>query len=194
MSITALPPAPDSSDRENFPTQMDTFLAALIVFRTEVNATAAALGVDATTLLGAGIGDWLATPSSANLRAAITDETGSGSLVFGTSPTIATPALNGATLNGAIKETASTVPAGTTPAISASAPILTWTLSGNSTPTNSLNADENVTLMIDDGTAYTITWFAVTWLPDGVAPTLRTSGYTLVNLWRVGATTYGTWT
>jgi hypothetical protein len=35
----------------------------------------------------------LATPSSANLATAVTDETGSGALVFGTSPTIATPTI-----------------------------------------------------------------------------------------------------
>lgn len=40
--------------------------------------------------LGTGVATWLATPSSANLASAITDETGSGSLVFGTSPTFTT--------------------------------------------------------------------------------------------------------
>lgn len=39
---------------------------------------------------GAGIKTFLTTPSSTNLAAAITDETGTGSLVFGTSPTIST--------------------------------------------------------------------------------------------------------
>ena len=43
--------------------------------------------------LGTGIATLLATPSSANLASAITDETGSGSLVFATSPTLVTPAL-----------------------------------------------------------------------------------------------------
>lgn len=43
--------------------------------------------------LGTGVATLLATPSSANLAAAITDETGSGSLVFATSPTLVTPAL-----------------------------------------------------------------------------------------------------
>lgn len=41
--------------------------------------------------LGANVATFLATPSSANLAAAVTDETGSGSLVFATSPTLATP-------------------------------------------------------------------------------------------------------
>jgi hypothetical protein len=43
--------------------------------------------------LGAGVATWLATPSSANLASAVTDETGSGSLVFATSPTLVTPIL-----------------------------------------------------------------------------------------------------
>lgn len=43
--------------------------------------------------LGTGVATFLGTPSSANLISAITDETGTGALVFGTSPTIATPTL-----------------------------------------------------------------------------------------------------
>ena len=41
----------------------------------------------------AAIGTWMGTPSSANLLAAMTDETGTGSLVFATSPTLVTPLL-----------------------------------------------------------------------------------------------------
>jgi hypothetical protein len=43
--------------------------------------------------LGTGVATFLATPSSANLASAVTDETGSGSLVFATSPTLVTPVL-----------------------------------------------------------------------------------------------------
>jgi len=43
--------------------------------------------------LGSGVATWLGTPSSANLRAAVTDETGTGSLVFATSPSLVTPDL-----------------------------------------------------------------------------------------------------
>jgi hypothetical protein len=43
--------------------------------------------------LGTGIATFLATPSSANLIAAVTNETGTGSLVFATSPTLVTPLL-----------------------------------------------------------------------------------------------------
>lgn len=50
--------------------------------------------------LGTNVATFLGTPSSANLAAAITDETGSGALVFGTSPTIATPTLTSPTISG----------------------------------------------------------------------------------------------
>ena len=43
--------------------------------------------------LGTGVATFLGTPSSANLAAAVTDETGSGLLVFATSPTLVTPVL-----------------------------------------------------------------------------------------------------
>lgn len=43
--------------------------------------------------LGTGVSTFLSTPSSSNLISAVTDETGSGSLVFSTSPTLTTPNL-----------------------------------------------------------------------------------------------------
>jgi hypothetical protein len=43
--------------------------------------------------LGTGVATFLATPSSANLAAALTDETGSGAAVFASSPTLVTPIL-----------------------------------------------------------------------------------------------------
>lgn len=48
--------------------------------------------------LGAGVATFLATPSSANLASAVTGETGSGALVFGTSPTLAAPTITGAAI------------------------------------------------------------------------------------------------
>ena len=60
-------------------------------------ATVSVLGVSSggtgITSLGTGVATFLGTPSSANLAAAVTDETGSGSLVFATSPTFVTPLL-----------------------------------------------------------------------------------------------------
>ena len=45
------------------------------------------------TSLGSGVATFLGTPSSANLAAAVTGETGTGALVFATSPTLVTPVL-----------------------------------------------------------------------------------------------------
>jgi hypothetical protein len=85
---------------------------------------------------------------------------------------------------------------GTTPALSpTNGSIQTWTLTGASTPTAGTWADgQSMTLMIDDGTARTVTWtsLAVTWKTDGgVAPTLNLTGYTVIQLWEVGSVIYG---
>lgn len=55
---------------------------------TAVSTATITPAVGSITGLGTGIATFLATPSSANLASAITDETGSGSLVFGTNPII----------------------------------------------------------------------------------------------------------
>lgn len=47
--------------------------------------------------LGAGVSTWLGTPTSANLAAAVTDETGTGALVFANTPTLVAPVLGAAT-------------------------------------------------------------------------------------------------
>jgi hypothetical protein len=63
-----------------------------------------------TTSTAAGILTFLGTPSSANLAAAVTDETGSGSLVFATNPTLVTPTLGVATATS-VNKVAITAPA-----------------------------------------------------------------------------------
>lgn len=47
--------------------------------------------------LAAGVATFLATPSSLNLKSAVTDETGSGALVFADTPTLITPVLGNST-------------------------------------------------------------------------------------------------
>ena len=49
--------------------------------------------------LGTNVATFLGTPSSANLAAAVTDETGSGALVFATSPSLVTPTIGSAGAN-----------------------------------------------------------------------------------------------
>lgn len=69
--------------------------------------------------LGTGVATFLGTPSSANLASAITDETGSGALVFGTTPTFTTSITDplviggtGATSTLALRSTSGTGAAG----------------------------------------------------------------------------------
>jgi hypothetical protein len=74
------------------------------------------------------------------------------------------------------------------------------TLGASRTPkATNFAAGEAVTLMVDDGTAYTLTWTDATWggsgvvwkTNAGVAPTLNTTGYTVITLWKVGTQVYG---
>jgi len=101
-----------------------------------------------------------------------------------------TQTLTNKTFTG-FKETVYAV-TGTTPAISgANGGIQTWTLSASSTPTDSMSNGESVTLMINDGSAQTVTWTSLVdqWI-GGSAPTLATSGYSVVVLWKQNNTVY----
>ena len=75
-----------------------------------VLTNATGLPIAGITGLGAGVGTWLGIPSSANLASAVTGETGSGGLVFDTSPTLATPVLGVASATS-INKVAFTTPA-----------------------------------------------------------------------------------
>tara|TARA_R100000781_G_scaffold60612_1_gene38758 strand:- start:1599 stop:3410 length:1812 start_codon:yes stop_codon:yes gene_type:complete len=71
----------------------------------------------------------------------------------------------------------------------------TWTLntgsvSGTRTPSDSIAAGQSMLLMVDDGDGSdAITWPSTTWV-GGSAPTLATSGYTVIELWKVASTLY----
>ena len=67
-----------------------------------------------------------------------------------------------------------------------------WTLGASRSPTaTNFLAGQSVTLLIDDGSAYAVTWPSVTWLDGTSAPTLQTTGYTIIELFKVGTTLYG---
>lgn len=72
------------------------------------------------------------------------------------------------------------------------------TLGGSRTPAaTNFEAGQIVLLGIDDGSAYAVTWTTVnpTWVKAGggaSAPTLATTGYTWVLLWKIGSTIYAT--
>jgi hypothetical protein len=72
------------------------------------------------------------------------------------------------------------------------------TLGASRTPkATNFAAGESITLMVDDGSAYTLTWTDATWGGSGVewtggaAPDLATSGYTVLQFWKVSTQVYG---
>lgn len=124
-----------------------------------------------------------------------TTATGSGAPVRGTSPSIATPTLTTPTMVGTAIEDVFTITDGASVDIDpANGSIQLWTLTASRTPIapTAFNAGQSVTLMILDGTAYTITWtsVAVTWV-GGLAPALHATKYTVIELWKVGSVIYG---
>jgi len=89
--------------------------------------------------LGTGVATFLATPSSANLLSALTDETGTGSAVFATSPTLVTPILGTPTSGTATNLTGLPLTTGVTGQL----PVANG---GTGTATPSIVAGTNVTV------------------------------------------------
>ena len=108
--------------------------------------------------------------------------------------TLLSKTLSGAVLNdGYTEEVYAVVDAAGVALSPTNGSIQTWTLGASRTPTaGTWVAGQSMTLMIGDGTAFTVTWttLAVTWV-GGTAPTLATTGFTVVVLWKVGSTIYG---
>lgn len=121
--------------------------------------------------LGTGVAAFLGTPSSANFAAAMTDETGSGSVVLATSPTLVTPTLGVASATTINKVT-----------ITAPASAATLTIIDGKTLT--INKTMSFTAADDTG-VYT--------LPTGTKTLVDTGVATLSSLVSVGTITTGTW-
>lgn len=131
-------------------------------------------------------------PSSATDNALVRFDGTTGGIVQNSGVTVGD---NGdLTFPAAIIETVFTITDGASVDINPSnGTIQLWTLGASRTPTaTSFAAGESVTLMINDGTAYTVTWttIGVVWV-GGAAPTLATTGYTVIELWKVSTTVYG---
>ena len=117
--------------------------------------------------LGSNVATLLATPSSANLASAITDETGSGSLVFGTSPTIGTPTITGGTLTDTVikglEENVNVVASAATGTINFDVSTASiWYYTSNATANHTLNfrysSGASLNSVMATGDAITLVW------------------------------------
>jgi len=127
--------------------------------------------------LGTSVATFLATPSSANLAAVLTDETGTGANVFATSPALTTPTITG--LNET--KTALTISVGAVAVDCAIANVFSLFLNAAVTSLTFSNVPTapktyGFTLAVTaDGTARSLTWPASVKWAGGTAPTLTST-------------------
>ena len=93
----ALPVVQGGVTKKETLTQVRTIMVPIVLTADVSGTLPVANGGTGITALGTGVATWWATPSSANLLAAMTDETGTGALVFANTPTLVTPVIGAAT-------------------------------------------------------------------------------------------------
>lgn len=136
------------------------------------NCTALPLG--SITGLGSGVATFLATPSSANFAAAVTGESGTGAVLFGTAPTI-----DAATLTGVGTQTGTFIAAGTamTTVIDFTKPQNNLALSGAPTLTTGgapVTGQPTLIRVTGDSVARVVTLPAGTWRSAQLNATITT--------------------
>ena len=117
-----------------------------------------------------------------------------------TNLTLTTPTITNPNTTGSAVESVYAITDGVAFEINpANGSIQTITLGANRTPKGTSFANgQSVTLVVDDGTAFTLTWSDTTFGPSGVkwlggsAPSLATTGLTWITLFKVGGQVYGT--
>lgn len=149
-----------------------------------ITVSAGAPAIGSVTGMGTGVATFLATPTTANLLAAVTGETGTGALVFGTSPTLATPVINGQTQGAAIAVAAMEIDWSL-------GAVFTKTLAAGANTFTFANAASGMVIVVRvTGAASTLTWPAVLWA-GGVAPTQTASGTDIYTFVHDGTSIYG---
>lgn len=143
------------------------------------NPTTKEVGINAATAAAAGS---MSAGDKARLDAATGDLVG----------TTATQTLTNKTL-GTIREAVFAITDGASVDLNPSnGAIQTWTLGASRTATaNNFPEGASMLLCVDDGSAFTLTWPTITWVGSTTAPTLATTGYTFIQMWKIGTTLYG---
>ena len=147
-----------------------------------VSPVIADFAIDAITLNGTDLSTTLGT------KANLASPTFTGTVTAAAITATGAVAVDDLTVNGLVNEQQYSLTG--TEINPANGTIQYKTLSADTTFTESLSDGDYVTLMIDDGTAYTITWPTITWV-GGTAPTLEPTGYNIIELWQVNGTVYG---
>jgi len=141
--------------------------------------------------LGTNVATFLATPSSANLISAVTDETGTGILVFNN-----TPALTNPTVTNYVETayTANTSTAITVALTNGTVQILTLTGNATITMPTAVAGKSFIIILAQDATgSRTVTWSTVSW-PSATAPTITStaSKKDIYSFFSDGTSWYGT--
>ena len=175
VTIPQLPVATTSAGTDLLPVEQSgvTKQMTKTVFLTDATLTTPILGTPQSGTLtnctglplttgisgfGTGVATFLGTPSSANLRSAVTDETGTGALVFANTPTLVTPVLGVATATS-VNKMAITAPATSSTLAVADSKTFTvnhsLTLSGTDTTTMTFPATSATIARTDAAQAFT---------------------------------------